>query len=313
MPAVLHFADVVMAISTGTPQGNTLSKPINLLVGIGARAPSSAADDTTATEKCTLKEFLESVPPGTEKKVSDLFTPSSHRGKLVSAPDIHLHCPKCGGVRTFSCDHMTVIDQDNSNYFQIYLCQNCKRHSKTFSLQCSTTRGAVTKFGEFPSFGPPTPPRAMSLIGGDRDLFLQGRRCELQGLGIGAFTYYRRVIEDQRNRIFDEIIRVLEKTDPANEVISDIRAAKNEQQFSKSIDAIKHALPSSLLVNGQNPLRLLHSAFSEGVHALSDEQCLALATAARTVLFEFSERLAQALSNDAALAQAVALLNKKKG
>lgn len=152
----------------------------------------------------------------------------------------------------------------------------------------------------------------MTLIGGDRDLFLQGRRCELQGLGIGAFTYYRRVIEDQRNRIFDEIIRVLEKTDPSNKVIAEIKAAKNEQQFSKSIDAIKNALPSSLLVNGQNPLRLLHSAFSEGVHALTDEECLALATAARTVLFEFSERLAQALSDDAALAQAVALLNKPK-
>jgi len=152
----------------------------------------------------------------------------------------------------------------------------------------------------------------MTLIGGDRELFLKGRRCELQGLGVGAFTYYRRVIEDQRNRIFDEIIRVLEKIDPSNEIIAEVRAAKNEQQFGKSIDTIKRALPSSLLVNGQNPLRLLHSAFSEGVHALSDEQCLELATAARTVLFEFSERLAQALSDDAALTQAVALLNKPK-
>jgi hypothetical protein len=105
---------------------------------------------------------------------------------------------------------------------------------------------------------------------------------------------------------------VLETTDPTNEVIADIKAAKHEQQFSKSIEAIKHAMPSSLLVNGQNPLRLLHSALSEGMHAMSDSECLAIAAAARTVLFEFSDRLAQALRDDAELSKAVALLNKPK-
>jgi hypothetical protein len=39
-----------------------------------------------------------------------------------------------------------------------------------------------------------------------------GRRAENQGMGIGAFAYYRRVVENQKNRIIAEIKRVAEKT-----------------------------------------------------------------------------------------------------
>src|SRR5215203_6012781 len=70
------------------------------------------------------------------------------------------------------------------------------------------TFGHCSKFGEHPVFGPPTSSRLISLAGPDRETFLKGRRCENQGLGIGAFVYYRRVIENQNNRILDEIIKV---------------------------------------------------------------------------------------------------------
>lgn len=264
-----------------------------------------------------MRTFLESVAPGAQRIVSDLKAHDSQGvGYHVRTPYIHLHCNSaaCGGVRVFESGSFVRVRTDSISDFLIYICRNCKANFKRFSVLITPDGNDyhVTKYGELPAFGPPTPARALTLIGKDRELFFKGRRCELQGLGIGAFTYYRRVIEDQRNRIFDEVIRVLETTDPSNEVISELKAAKNEQQFTKSIEAIKHALPSSLLVNGQNPLRLLHSALSEGVHALTDEQCLAIAAAARTVLFEFSDRLAQALRDDAELSRSVALLNKPK-
>lgn len=272
--------------------------------------------EASAEATITFKEFLESVPPGTEKHVAVVALPRRGGGRLVAHPDILLHCSSdiCGGIRTFaSSSEVIITDFDASkDCYLHYICQNCRRNFKKFSLHVKISEGRVTKFGEMPSFGPPTPAKAIALIGSDRDLFLKGRKCENQGLGVGAFTYYRRVIEDQKGRIFDEVIRVLEATDPTNEVIGELRAAKNETQFSKSIEAIKHALPASLMINGQNPLRLLHSALSEGVHALSDEECLDLATAARTILIEFSEKLSQALRDDAALASAVNLLSKPR-
>jgi hypothetical protein len=58
---------------------------------------------------------------------------------------------------------------------------------------------------------------------------------------------------------------------------------------------------------------LLHSALSEGVHSLSDEQCLELASSVRIVLGELSERLSQALKDEAELSKALGtLMNYKK-
>jgi hypothetical protein len=171
----------------------------------------------------------------------------------------------------------------------------------------------VSKYGEEPTFGPPTPARAISLIGPDREQFLKGRRCENQGLGVGAFVYYRRVVENQKGRIFDEIIRVSGHLGVDPGFIKELEEAKKETQFTKAVESIKQAVPQSLLVNGFNPLTLLHSALSSGVHELSDEQCLELASSVRVVLVEFAERLGQAMKDEKELSEAVnRLANPKK-
>jgi len=137
---------------------------------------------------------------------------------------------------------------------------------------------------------------------------LKGRRCENQGLGIGAFTYYRRVVENQKNRILNEIIKVSEKIGAPEQKINALKAAQNEDQFSKSLEMAKDALPESLLINGHSPVKLLHRVLSDGIHNLSDEQCLEYAASIRVVLGELSEKLGQALKDEATLTQAVAKL-----
>jgi hypothetical protein len=171
--------------------------------------------------------------------------------------------------------------------------------------------GSAIKFGEDPAYGPPTPARLIKIIGEDRDIFLKGRRCENQGLGIGAFAYYRRVIENQKNRIIDQIIEVSRRVSATENAIALLEAAKEETQFSRAIESVKDVLPQSLLISGHNPLTLLHSALSEGLHAHSDEQCLGLAQSIRIVLAELSERIGQALKDETELKTAVSrLLNR---
>jgi hypothetical protein len=84
-------------------------------------------------------------------------------------------------------------------------------------------------------------------------------------LGIGAFGYYRRVVENQKNRILGEILKLAQKIDAQPEMIAALEAAKKETQFSKAMTAVKTAIPQGLLINGQNPLVLLHSALSDGL------------------------------------------------
>jgi hypothetical protein len=54
-------------------------------------------------------------------------------------------------------------------------------------------------------------------------------------LGIGAFVYYRRVVENQKARILDEIIKVSEKIGASTEVIATLTTEKSEIQFKKRL------------------------------------------------------------------------------
>ncbi|MGY0573549.1 hypothetical protein ACTGJ9_022760 [Bradyrhizobium sp. RDM12] len=141
---------------------------------------------------------------------------------------------------------------------------------------------------------------------------MKGRRCENQGLGIGAFAYYRRVVESQKNEILDEMIAVSRKQGASTETIAALGEAKGEIQFSKAVSSVKLGLPDSILINSHNPLTLLHSALSAGVHEHTDERCLELAQAVRLVLVELAERLTQALKDEAELNTAVSRLLKAR-
>jgi len=89
--------------------------------------------------------------------------------------------------------------------------------------------------------------------------------------------------------------------------------AKEEHQFSKAVEAVKEAIPQRLLIAGQNPLTLLHSALSMGLHNQSDEKCLELAKDIRLILAEMSELLGQALKDERELKEAVSRLARQPG
>ena len=54
----------------------------------------------------------------------------------------------------------------------------------------------VMKLGEYPPFGAPISTRVQKLLGNDDlELYRKGSRSEAQGLGIGAATYFRRIVD----------------------------------------------------------------------------------------------------------------------
>lgn len=279
---------------------------------------SSPAKDTNINMQ-TFSEFLESSPPNQSVEISDLIIEKwvgPRQLECLKTPEIQLHCPEetCNGIRFHRCTENSIVfpEDKKEKLYLSYICSNCRNNHKTFSVAVArsgyTNTGTIYKYGEFPIFGPPTGARLLKLIGPDRDTFLKGRRCENQGLGIGAFVYYRRVVENQKNRILKEILKVLEllNTNPNN--IATLNTAIEETQFSKALEIAKPAIPESLLINGHNPLKLLHSALSDGIHNMSDEDCLAYASSIRIVLGELSDRLSQALKDEAELTHALSRL-----
>ena len=270
----------------------------------------------------TMAEFLEGAPPNQLINISDLWenkrtSTGSHYDNFLWTPEIQLHCSheKCNGVRFFRCvsgRNLTVAKREILFYVK-YRCSNCQEITKTFALAVyadtdSEFCGRCYKFGELPTYGPPVPSKLIKLIGPDREIFLKGRVCENQGLGIGAFIYYRRVVENQKNRILDKIINVSEKIGVTEDKILQLKSAVEETQFSKALEMAKDLMPESLLINGHSPIALLHSALGKGVHELTDEKCLELAGSIRVVLGELSEKLSQALKDEAELTRALSVL-----
>ncbi len=200
-----------------------------------------------------------------------------------------------------------------------YRCSDCQQQVKIFSVylapsEASDDGGAqVYKFGEYPNFGIPVPNKVLKLFDGeDAENFKKGRRCESQGLGIGAFAYYRRVVENHKNDIFEQIIRVCKKLNVAEDLVAELEDAKKETQFLRSIESIKAALPQGLLIEGHNPLTALHGALSGGLHNESDAECLKNARDIRLVLAALVERISLLKEDNSELSSAVQRLIAKR-
>ena len=282
-------------------------------------------EDIKRTDSINWALFLQQQPPGSMIKVIGAFVErGTHYPGLgtrnaqpsLIVPEIQIHCPQdtCGALMFFhSEDGGLYLKANFQNVFLTYSCKNCNKYQKTFAVMIRLNPDGVCeayKIGEHPPFGPPIPSRALRLIESDRDFFLSGRRCENQGLGIGAFAYYRRVVEDQWSRLVDEIIKVSKRISASVEIIKALEISKDEKQFAKAIKDVKEAIPPALMINGYNPLTMLHNALSQGVHNLSDEDCLSLATSIRVVLVELAEKIGDALKNEKELNDAVSRLIK---
>lgn len=283
-------------------------------------AETEQADKTSQT---TFAEFLQSSPPDSSAQIKDLAVSrsgSAGTSYSINRPDIELHgsSPRCDGLRMFCCttEQAYLPEKIWAYKFLTYNCRNCRTGQKSYALALwrddSSVSGRVVKFGEHPAFGPSTPSRVITLIGPDKELFLQGRRAENRGFGIGAFAYYRRVVENQKGRIIEEIGKVAKRLGAKAAVLKTFEDAAQETQFTKAIDTVKPAFPDMLLIYEQNPLTLLHKALSEVLHAQTDAECLEFAQDIRLVLTELAERISQALKEEAELKSAVGRLVNRK-
>ena len=239
--------------------------------------------------------------------------------RKLNIPDgVRLFCSseECNRHTNFS--YAPGKDYDVKDNFQALItlqCRNCQETIACFALNISCKKGelsgAVVKFGETPSINEPLPKKVLSLVGSEREYFFNGLKSERLGLGIAAFAYYRRVIEHKKTKIIEEIIKAAKEIDADQQIIEELEQAKAEKQFSNVIKYINTAIPERLSIQGHNPLKLLYSALSEGLHNENDEECLQLAKSIRIVLIEFSNNISSILDSKHELTNAINILTKK--
>ena len=71
-------------------------------------------------------------------------------------------------------------------------------------------------------------------------------------------------------------------------------------------------IPPVLLINGHNPITLLHDLLSDGIHELDDAECLERAQEAEVILCELADKMQVALTDRKAVTDALSsILNRK--
>jgi hypothetical protein len=233
------------------------------------------------------KQLLEDYP--LYRKIS---LPRALPVSLDGLPEVRINmsCATCKSRQTFA---MTSKYWDCFGYMnhpahgQIirlrYLCIHCQEYLREFFVKISEDGASLAKVGQFPSWEIEGDPNVERLLGDHAQYFRRGLICESQGFGIGAFGYFRRIVEEVIDGLLDEVSELLAGDDLA---IYQTALAKTKltNVTQVKIDMVKDLLPPILRPNGMNPLSALHSALSEGLHNDSEETCLEFAAASREVL-----------------------------
>ncbi len=189
----------------------------------------------------------------------------------------------------------------------VYRCAGCSRSHRYFLLLVvqqpafsrgrmpppDETKAVIQKVGQFPPWDIAPDPQLAKKLGKGVGVFKKGLICESQSFGLGAFAYYRRIVEDMVDELLDDI-RELVTEDGLEHYSEALQKAKASHRASDKIEHIKDLLPEVLRPGGANPLALLHGALSEGLHALSETECLERASVIRGALIFLVSQVSQA-------------------
>lgn len=253
------------------------------------------------------KELLEKHP--LYKRVEMVLPIQRHNWPR---PAIVSHCPVCGSSQTYNVisDYAQYDEKDvkpgAGGVFPpyspclkvVYQCAGCQRSRRYFLILVSQkhrrstggiappeteTPAVVQKVGQYPPWDIAPDPQLAKRLGARVDLFKKGLICESQSYGIGAFAYYRRIVEQVIDELLADIASLV-PPDAQDEYAAALARAQDSHRAVDKIDHIKDVIPAVLRPGGANPLLILHGALSEGLHSLSDEACLERAAAIRGAL-----------------------------
>jgi len=139
------------------------------------------------------------------------------------------------------------------------------------------------KIGQFPPWEIESNTQIEKMLGDRASYWKKGLTCESQSYGIGAFGYYRRIVEEIIGELLDDIAGLMTGEELARYQAA-LEQTKKTIVAQEKINLVKDLLPSVLRPEELNPLATLHSALSEGLHAKSDEECLEQAETIRQIL-----------------------------
>ncbi|MDD2797745.1 MAG: hypothetical protein PHV20_04050 [Bacteroidales bacterium] len=234
---------------------------------------------------------------------------------------INMSCNVCMSMQTFNMTNQYYNDiglnSNNSARNRVldlrFLCQSCKSFERRFFVHVNKELDTIYKVGQYPEWEIKMDKNLENTLDKHSATFRKGLVCESQGYGIGAFSYYRRITEEIIDELLDSIVDLIEEEHKAEYKVA-LEKTKKTRVTQEKIDLVKDLLPTILKPNGMNPLGVLHSELSEGLHAATDEACLDNANHIKSILTYLINQIIQSKESAKTFTSSMkSLLDKKAG
>lgn len=226
-----------------------------------------------------IKFFLENKPL---YAWVEFKKPKANRSSLwIGAIDSF--CEKCGMVRPFhdmrsrgsGAGIAVKALSTGISYFK-FTCVTCRKERHEYLVEqilCDETI-KIQKYGQLPRKHLERDRTLQKFFSDDSDNYEKAVVCLSHGYGIAAFAYLRRIVENNTIKLIDLVLDDVNSSEPDPKILEALSELRKESPMSDKIKIANEALPVYLKPEGLNPLGRLYQVLSEGVHSLSDEECL---------------------------------------
>ncbi|HIN56160.1 MAG TPA: hypothetical protein EYM92_04285 [Acinetobacter pittii] len=231
-----------------------------------------------SNEENKLKDFLE------KKGLYETLELSCDGVEKVDfhLKEIYQYCEACEMEKPFHSSGVIAFFPAHhvGSYQQVtYVCVSCSKKSKQYWIigerkyqdKLQNNKITIRKVGEWPRSALSNDKVLEKFFKKDRENYFKAEVCLSHGYGIAAFAYMRRIVEENITSLLDMISQDENAEESMQEAIAQLRVSS---PMSEKITIARNALPSYLSPNGLNPLGQIYKQLSEGVHSLSDEECL---------------------------------------
>lgn len=245
-----------------------------------------SADNLPVLNNSDFKKFLESAPLYAWRH----FKLPAINISRVDIQEIESHCEVCNQSRPFQdfrprgagsglAINAPIFASGVVQFF--FACVSCKKSNRTYLVQQVVDDGTVKfqKYGELPRGGIPRDKLLQKFLKDDRDNYEKAVICLNHEYGIAAFAYFRRIVESNIIHLLDLIQEDARASGEASDTLKALQSLRDTSPMSEKIKVANIALPGYLQPNGLNPLGRLYQVLSEGVHSLSEAECLKKARA----------------------------------
>lgn len=196
-------------------------------------------------------------------------------------------------------EELFIDDKLNFTFWAIAHCKSCKKQKIHFLLNVSSdkpitdildnyrnitlssraknvhpnTNLLIKKVGCYPQIKTIVNPQVSKYFCREASQFYyKGIKSLNENYGVGSFAYFRRIIEKELIKIIEDIKNLPDSE--TNAIQSLLDEHYKNPTISSIYDNIFQYLPNSLKILGDNPIKLLYNQTSEGLHSLTEEECL---------------------------------------